>query len=103
VYCKSNYLFLEKGIDSQELEKKLEDFEKAHGYYPKVIVEEQGGLIITEEHMKSLHTVLEVFTDMMKISYLSEQFGGPHFMSPEQINFIDNWEVENYRRKVAKS
>jgi hypothetical protein len=46
--------------------------------------------------------VLEVFTDMMKISYLSEQFGGPHFMSSEQINFIDNWEVENYRRSVAK-
>jgi len=103
VYCKSNYLFLEKGVDGQELKKKLLEFEKTHGYYPKVILEEQGGLIITEEHMKSLHTVLEVFTDMMKISYLSEQFGGPHFMSPEQINFIDNWEVENYRRKVAKS
>jgi hypothetical protein len=43
-----------------------------------------------------------VFTDMMKISYLSEQFGGPHFMTDGQISFIDNWEVENYRRSVAK-
>jgi len=47
-------------------------------------------------------TVLEVFTDMMKISLLSEQFGGPHFMTGEQISFIDNWEVENYRRSEAK-
>jgi len=24
-------------------------------------------------------------------------------MTPEQISFIDNWEVENYRRSVAKA
>ena len=76
--------------------------EQTNGYLPKVIVEEKGGLIIVEESEKSIRTVLEVFTDMMKISYLSEQFGGPHFMSDEQISFIDNWEVENYRRSVAK-
>jgi len=103
VYCKSNYLFIEEGVEGKELEEKLAEFEKAHAYYPKVIVEEQGGLIITEENSKSIHTVLEVFSDMMKISFLSEQFGGPHFMSAEQISFIDNWEVENYRRSVAKS
>ncbi len=45
----------------------------------------------------------EVFEDWMKISFLSENFGGPHFMSERDISFIDNWEVENYRRQVAKS
>ncbi len=103
VYCKSNYLFLEKGTNREETIAKLEQFEEKHGYYPKVIVEEQGGLILVEESEKSIQTVLEVFTDMMKISYLSEQFGGPHFMTNEHISFIDNWEVENYRRQVAKS
>jgi len=102
VYCKSNYLFLEKGTKPKETGDRLREFEKAMGYYPKVIVEEKGGLIILEESEKSIQTVLEVFTDMMKISLLSEQFGGPHFMTDEQISFIDNWEVENYRRKVAK-
>jgi len=102
VYCKSRYLFLEEGVKRTEAEKKIGEFEKASGYYPKVIVEEKGGLIIVEESEKSIQTVLEVFTDMMKISYLSKQFGGPHFMSGEQISFIDNWEVEHYRRSVAK-
>ena len=74
-----------------------------HGYYPKVIMEEQGGLILVEENEKLVQTVLEVFFDMLKISYLSNQFGGPHFMTDEQIRFIDNWEVENYRRSVAKA
>ena len=45
--------------------------------------------------------IKEVFEDAMKISWLSESFGGQHFMTPEQINFIDTWEVENYRRKVS--
>ncbi len=102
VYCKSNYLFLEEGVKGIEAEKRFEEFEKAFGYYPKVIVEEKGGLIIVEENGKSIQTVLEVFTDMMKISYLSEQFGGPQFMTGDQISFIDKWEVENYRRSVAK-
>ncbi len=103
VYCKSNYLFLEERLKQKETEERLGEFEKTHGYYPKVIVEKKGGLILVEESDKSIQTVLEVFTDMMKISYLSEEFGGPHFMTGEQIQFIDNWEVENYRRKVAKN
>jgi hypothetical protein len=67
-----------------------------------VIVEEKGGLIIVEESETAIQTVLEVFHDLMKISYLSQQFGGPHFMTEEQIAFIDSWEVENYRRSVAR-
>jgi NAD(P)-dependent dehydrogenase (short-subunit alcohol dehydrogenase family) len=37
----------------------------------------------------------------MKVAWLSRSFGGPHPMTREQIDFIDNWEVENYRRSVA--
>ncbi len=103
VYCKSKYLFLERGMGVDDIEKSLKAFEESHGYYPKVIVEENGGLILVEESEKSVNTVLEVYFDMLKISYLSEQFGGPNFMTDEQISFIDNWEVENYRRSVAKS
>lgn len=103
VYCKSRYLYLERGLGKKEVLNRIEEFEKSSGYYPKVIIQEQAGLILVEENEKSLQTVLEVFQDMMKISYLSRQFGGPHFMTPEQIEFIDNWEVENYRRNVART
>jgi rhamnose utilization protein RhaD (predicted bifunctional aldolase and dehydrogenase) len=103
VYCKSHYLFLKAGLSDTQVLEKLEAFRSTHGYVPRVIVEERGGLILTEENERSLQTVLEVFHDMMKISYLSEQFGGPHSMSDEQIRFIDSWEVENYRRNIARS
>jgi hypothetical protein len=46
--------------------------------------------------------MLEVYTNILKISFLSENFGGPQSMTAEQIDFIDNWEVENYRRQMAK-
>lgn len=102
VYCKSNYLFLGEALDPELVLAACEQFEQSHGYYPKVIIEERKGLIILEENESSLANVQDVFLDQMKISYLSENFGGPHFMTAEQIQFIDNWEVENYRRKVAK-
>ena len=43
-----------------------------------------------------------MFSDQMKISYMSNYFGGPKFLSSQDIRFIDEWEVENYRRQIAK-
>ncbi len=102
VYCKSNYLFLENDIEESQLSAKIDSFKDQFGYNPKVIIVENECLLIVEENEKNIQTVAEVFVDMMKISLLSENFGGPNFMTPEQIDFIDNWEVENYRRKVSK-
>ena len=102
VYCKSNYLFIPEKLEAERVRTACREFEETYGYAPRLIIDEKGGLIALEENVRSLQTVLEVFTDQMKISYLSENFGGPHFMSPSQIQFIDKWEVEHYRRKVAK-
>ena len=37
----------------------------------------------------------------MKVAWYARSFGGEHPMTARQIDFIDNWEVENYRRKVG--
>jgi rhamnose utilization protein RhaD (predicted bifunctional aldolase and dehydrogenase) len=103
VYCKSNYLFIGEGMDGDLVIAACEQFEQTHGYYPKVVIEEKGGFTAIEENEGSLENVLDVYLDLMKISYLTENFGGQHFMTPEQIQFIDNWEVEHYRRKIAKN
>jgi rhamnose utilization protein RhaD (predicted bifunctional aldolase and dehydrogenase) len=100
VYCKAHYLFTR--AEPQPLLDDFRIFELKYGYPPKVIALENKGIICLEENEKSLNTVYEVFLDMLKISWYSRNFGGPRFMSPEQIEFIDNWEVENYRRKIAK-
>ncbi len=107
VYCKAYYLFIPAlANDQEQLEtaKTLNaGYFKTYGYLPKVLVLEGQGVIAVEENLKSALNVMEVYTNILKISYLSENFGGPKFMNKAQIEFIDNWEVENYRRKMAKS
>lgn len=101
VYCKSKYLYLESLGDKKLLSVAIGNFHTQNGYDPKVIAIGNYGLLVVGESEKSAQTVFEVYYDMMKISWLSNLYGGPKFMTPEQIEFIDNWEVENYRRKVA--
>lgn len=105
VYCKSKYLYIEQtGGPEETLEAfgtALDKFKKQHGYAPKIILLKDYGIIGVEEHASAAETAIDVYEDLMKISYLSENFGGPHFMSEKEIEFIDNWEVENYRRKIA--
>jgi len=107
VYCKAHYLFLDKeGNEKNQIEEarqKIRDYFSKYGYLPKVLAIEGEGIIAVEENIKSAENVLEVFTNILKISFYSEYFGGPKFMTKEQIAFIDNWEVENYRRKMAKA
>ena len=59
------------------------------------------GLVAAGDNAKQCDIILDVFEDAMKIAWLTDSFGGPHPMTQEQIIFIDNWEVENYRRSVA--
>jgi NAD(P)-dependent dehydrogenase (short-subunit alcohol dehydrogenase family)/rhamnose utilization protein RhaD (predicted bifunctional aldolase and dehydrogenase) len=105
VYCKSNYIYTEAeggpGAVLEDLKTKIAEFEKKFGYLPKVILVRGLGMVAAGDNAAGADTILDVFEDMMKISWLSESFGGPHFMGPEDIRFIDTWEVENYRRKTA--
>ncbi len=107
VYCKAHYLLMTlQGTEPEQIKsasKQIANYFETYRNLPKVLAIERQGVIGIEENIKSVLTVLEVFTNILKVSYLSENFGGPKFMTASQIEFIDNWEVENYRRKMAKS
>jgi NAD(P)-dependent dehydrogenase (short-subunit alcohol dehydrogenase family)/rhamnose utilization protein RhaD (predicted bifunctional aldolase and dehydrogenase) len=105
VYCKSKYLYIDQ-VDSSEsiinqFKSQYEAFVLQNKYAPKVVLIKNYGLIAIGDNAAQTDIILDVFEDMMKISAFAESFGGQHFMTPEQIQFIDTWEVENYRRKVA--
>jgi len=106
VYCKSKYIYIDE-VSSPEatieaFKTKYEQFLADNGYAPKVVLIKGIGMLSIGDNAAQSNTIKEVYEDAMKISWLSESFGGQHFMTPEQINFIDTWEVENYRRKVAE-
>lgn len=104
VYCKSNYLFLNGDTPESllaEAAERIPAFTKQFGYLPKVLLIKGIGLVAVGDNSKQCDIILDVFEDAMKVAFLSHSFGGPHPMTKEQIDFIDNWEVENYRRSVA--
>ncbi len=105
VYCKSKYLYIDNVATPEstiaQFKSKFESFVAENGYQPKVVFIKGIGMISIGDNATQANIIKEVFEDAMKISWLSESFGGQHFMTPAQINFIDTWEVENYRRKVS--
>lgn len=106
VYCKSSYIFIEAESDEEILkqaEEEIEAFVSGKGYTPKVLLIKGIGLIAVGDSSRNAQIITDVFTDAMKIAFYAQSFGGEHPMERAWIGFIDNWEVENYRRKVASS
>ncbi|MCE5205266.1 MAG: SDR family NAD(P)-dependent oxidoreductase [Porphyromonadaceae bacterium] len=104
VYCKSNYLFLQEEVPDKilsEAKNKMATFTEKFGYQPKVLLIKGIGLVAAGDNARQCDIILDVFEDAMKVAWLSRSFGGSHPMTREQIDFIDHWEVENYRRSVS--
>lgn len=106
VYCKSSYIFIEAESDEdilKQAEEEIEAFVSEKGYTPKVLLIKGIGLIAVGDSSRNAQIITDVFTDAMKVAFFAQSFGGEHPMERAWIDFIDNWEVENYRRKVASS
>ncbi len=105
VYCMSEYLFVENSttVNSiiEEAKTKIEDFKSRKGAVPKVIFIQDEGVIVAEDSPVSVSYLIDIVNDFCEISTLSNNFGGPHPLTAEQAAFIENWEVENYRKKVS--
>ncbi len=106
VYGKSRLVYIEQSLPEnciEECKVKIKEYERQNGYFPSVAAIKSYGVIAFADDVKSADNILDIIDDRMQISFLSENFGGPHFMTESDIEFIENWEVENYRRQVAKS
>jgi rhamnose utilization protein RhaD (predicted bifunctional aldolase and dehydrogenase)/NAD(P)-dependent dehydrogenase (short-subunit alcohol dehydrogenase family) len=105
VYCKSKYLYIDRTDTPESIidqfRAQYDAFISQNTYAPKVLLIKDFGMVAIGDNAAQTDIILDVFEDMLKISAVSESFGGQHFMTPEQIQFIDTWEVENYRRKVS--
>lgn len=95
VYMKSYPMFGEVSEES------IKNFIEEKGYPPKVIVTDNAvfGVADTE---KNANLALILAEDGALVIQLANAFGGVEFMTKRAIEFIDNWEVEAYRRKQVK-
>lgn len=106
VYCKTRYLFIEQSSTAEKIidsfNYQLPHFISEFGFSPKVVIIKDMGVFAIADNWVSAESCLDVYEDFIKISYYASLCGGIKFLTPEQVSFIDQWEVENYRRKVSQ-
>ena len=105
VYCKYRYIYVDQ-VNSPErilesFRNQLERFVAEYNFKPKVIVIKNMGVFAVEDSYAAAESVLDVYEDLVRISYYASSCGGIKMLTPDQVSFIDQWEVENYRRKVS--
>jgi rhamnose utilization protein RhaD (predicted bifunctional aldolase and dehydrogenase)/NAD(P)-dependent dehydrogenase (short-subunit alcohol dehydrogenase family) len=107
VYCKTRYLYIEQSSTAEKIldsfRYQLPHFISEYGYLPKILIIKDMGIFAIGDTFADAETCLDVYEDLVKISYYASLYGGIKFLIPEQVSFIDQWEVENYRRNVAQS
>ncbi|MGD0342691.1 MAG: SDR family NAD(P)-dependent oxidoreductase, partial [Bacteroidales bacterium] len=106
VYCKARHLYIEHSSTAEKIldsfRNQLPRFQNEYGYLPKVLIIKDMGIFAIDDNYVAAESVLDVFEDLIRICNYALQCGGIKFLTPDQVEFIDKWEVENYRRKVAK-
>ncbi len=109
VYCKSFPLWVACDPTASEAEilTYLRNAVTIHteetGFAPLVILVQGLGMFTVGDSYKDAVTVRDIYIDDIKIMAGARQLSGVEYMTPTDRDFIENWEVENYRRKVASA
>ncbi|MDR2247653.1 MAG: class II aldolase/adducin family protein [Treponema sp.] len=107
VYAGSEPLFVDaRSEDAGETLVRLEAAWKQQaertGREPKIAAVRDLGVFGIGVTDKTAGLALELFTDAVKVAAYAEAFGGVRFMPPDQVDFINTWESERYRSKIAE-
>ncbi|MBL7647707.1 MAG: SDR family NAD(P)-dependent oxidoreductase [Candidatus Hydrogenedentes bacterium] len=109
VYCKSFPLWVACDPTASEAETATylrnavaTHTEQTH-FAPLVILVQGLGMFTVGDTYKDAATVRDIYIDDIKIMAGARQFSAVEYMTKVDRDFIENWEVENYRRKVASA
>ena len=73
----------------------------ANGFKPLVVSVPGRAVFCAGTSLKGANTAAALAMDAALVKQLSAAFGGPHYISERDRRFIENWEVESYRRSMA--
>ncbi len=76
-------------------------FVSVRGYKPKVVAVNGKAVFAAGNNGKGAATTLALACDAARVERLAGAFGGANYLNDAQRGFIENWEVESYRSKVA--
>ena len=90
------------GIKSEAVTPELiENFKKERNYAPRMVEIPGKAVFFSGKNLAAAETVRQLAENGARIEQIAEAFGGIHYLSDAQREFIENWEVESYRAKVA--
>jgi len=108
VYCKASALwvpFAEMAGSNDErraaLVAAMEEYNADHGFYPQVVVVERLGVFSVAPKLKEALLRLVLYDCAVRIVKGAAVFGGAKFLTERQAGYVEKWEAESYRRKVA--
>ena len=107
VYCKSFPLWFEPipgetALQTVErLRSALAGHERAHRFPPQVVLAKGVGLFAIGDDYDTAEAARLVYLDAVKIMAGARRLGGVRYLDPDFRAFIEDWEVESYRKGVA--
>jgi NAD(P)-dependent dehydrogenase (short-subunit alcohol dehydrogenase family)/rhamnose utilization protein RhaD (predicted bifunctional aldolase and dehydrogenase) len=78
-------------------------FTEKNGYRPLVVSVPKKAVFYAAKSLKDAKTVELLARDAALVQQLTHAFGGPNYLAEKSYKFIENWEVESYRKKVSSS
>ena len=112
VYCKEKPLWVNPGVknlknkDIEDLTAKVQTeilrYRRTNNFDPKIVFIEGVGMLAIGDSLKGAIIIRDIYIDFIKVAENTAAFGGPRFMSKQKVDFIEKWEVENYRRKLIR-
>ena len=105
VYCNSSFIYAQYTGDVDallnDLSEKIKTYTATQPKTPKIICIKGIGCVLANDNAQAVGTLEDVMMDTCLVSLYSEKFGGQSPMTAVQVQFIDTWEVEQYRSSIA--
>ena len=109
VYCNSFPLWFECPKDRsatsvvEALRKAVKAYVKTCRCNPRVVLVDGLGMFAAGDDIAQATTTRLVYTDALKVMAWASKLGGIQYLPDAQRKFIEAWEVESYRRQIAKT
>ena len=87
--------------EAENIETEIAKFAEKRGRNPLVISISEKAVFCAGDNLKNAQTTAELAKDAGLVLKLAEAFGGAEFLTDESRSFIENWEVESYRKKAS--
>ena len=106
VYCKSFPLWFEDAAGSDPVERlthAVGEYRRQHQTLPNVVLVKGLGLFAAGDTWSAADAVRQVYKDAIEVMAGASGLGGVECLDDRLRRFIEDWEVESYRREVASS